>query len=118
MAESLTGKKIALAASRKTEEMIALVEKQGGKASVRSLQGTVFLAKNEVGAALDRCLQQSIDWVMLTTGIGTETLLDIADSTGKKEELIKLLQQAKVAARGYKTFHALKKSRNSAKCSC
>lgn len=42
----MQGKRIVLCASRKLEEMTALIEKQGGIAIVRPAQGTVF-AKDE-----------------------------------------------------------------------
>ena len=44
MGNTLSGKHIILGATRKTEEMSKLIEKQGGSASVRSLQGTVYKA--------------------------------------------------------------------------
>lgn len=48
MSKGLAGKTIAICGTRKTEEMRTLVEKQGGQAVIRSLQGTVFLAKEEL----------------------------------------------------------------------
>ena len=48
MGNTLSGKHIILGATRKTEEMSKLIEKQGGTASVRSLQGTVYKADDEV----------------------------------------------------------------------
>ena len=48
MGKGLEGKHVILGASRKTEEMSTLIEKQGGTASVRSLQGTVFKAGVEI----------------------------------------------------------------------
>ena len=42
MGKALSGKHIVLGASRKTEEMSTLIEKQGGTASVRSLTRNCF----------------------------------------------------------------------------
>ncbi|MDV2583707.1 uroporphyrinogen-III synthase, partial [Alkalibacillus haloalkaliphilus] len=46
---------------------------------------------------------------VLTTGIGTEKLLELAEGVGLKEDLLQLLEKTNIAARGYKTKNALKK---------
>ena len=109
MAKGLEGKRIALGASRKTDEMSTLIEKQGGFPVVRSLQGTVFLADKEVEPDLRKFVQEGADWVIFTTGIGTETLLNLADKLGFAEQYLHCIRQAKVASRGYKTLSTLKK---------
>lgn len=109
MAKGLTGKRVVIGASRKTDEMSLLIEKQGGIPIVRSLQGTVFLAEKEVEPDLQRLIQEGTDWFILTTGIGTETLLNLAEKLGVHEQFKIILQQAKIAARGYKTFAVLKR---------
>lgn len=48
MGKGLNGKRIAIGGSRKTEEITKLIEKQGGTAVVRSLQGTVYLAEDQI----------------------------------------------------------------------
>lgn len=109
MGKGLEGKKIALAASRKTDEMSTIIEKQGGKTIVRPLQGTVFLAEKEVEPELRQFVEEKADWVIFTTGIGTESLLKVAEVIGIYDEYVKVIQQAQVATRGYKTVAALKK---------
>lgn len=109
MAKGLSGKRIVIGASRKTDEMSLLIEKQGGIPIVRSLQGTVFLAEKEVEPELQKLIKEGTDWFILTTGIGTETLLNLSEKLGVQEQFRAILQQAKIAARGYKTFAALKK---------
>jgi uroporphyrinogen-III synthase len=109
MAKGLTGKRVAIGSSRKTEEISKLIEKQGGVPIVRSLQGTVFLAEREVGPVLEKLVKEGTDWAIFTTGIGTETLLDIAEKQGIKQQFINMIQQAKIASRGYKTLSTLKK---------
>lgn len=108
MGKPLVGKHIVLGATRKTEEMSTLIEKQGGKASVRSLQGTVFKAEEEVKRDLKAFVEEGADWVIFTTGIGFQTLLEQAESLGVQADFIKQVEQAKVASRGYKTAAALK----------
>lgn len=106
---SLVGKKIVLAASRKLEEMTILIEKQGGTPLIRSLQGTVFLAEKEVEPVLKQVTTEKIDMFIFTTGIGLETLVNVSEKLGVKETFFRVLQNADVASRGYKTLGALKK---------
>lgn len=109
MGNALTGKTIAIAGSRKLEEISALIEKQGGMAVIRPLQGTVFLAEKEVEPDLRKFIEEGADWVILTTGIGTDSLIDLADNIGLKEQFLNRLNEAKIGARGYKTLGVLKK---------
>ncbi|MGE0909609.1 uroporphyrinogen-III synthase [Bacillus atrophaeus] len=109
MGKGLLGKRIAIGGSRKTEEISTLIKKQGGVPVVRSLQGTVFLADKQVEPDLRRFVEEQADWVIFTTGIGTETLVDLAEKIGVKEPFLTTLRGAKIACRGYKTFATLKK---------
>lgn len=109
MGKGLEGKKIVIAGSRKTEEMSVLIKKQGGLPLIRPLQGTVFLAAEEVGSKLKKLIAAPPDWMVFTTGIGTEALTAAADQLGAKQEFQQIIHQVKVAARGYKTVAALKK---------
>ncbi|MFN7250226.1 MAG: uroporphyrinogen-III synthase [Anaerobacillus sp.] len=105
----LAGKKVVLAASRKLDEMSALVEKQGGIPIIRSLQGTVFLAEKEVEPSLRKLVTEGTDMIIFTTGIGLEKLIEITDNIGIKEEFQNIIEKTDVASRGYKTLAALKK---------
>lgn len=107
--KGLSGKRIVLAASRKTDEMSLLVKKQGGTPIVRSLQGTVFQASDEVKPALQETIENGFDWALFTTGIGTQALLEMADDMALKEKFLSQLKKAKIATRGYKTFGVLSK---------
>lgn len=109
MGNSLSGKYIILGATRKTEEMSKLIEKQGGTASVRSLQGTIYKADEGVKRDLQRLVETGADWFIFTTGIGLQTLIDQAEEIGIKEEFLAVIQKANVASRGYKTAGVLKK---------
>lgn len=108
MGKGLTGKRIVIAGSRKIEEMTTLVEKQGGEAVVRSLQGTVMVAEKEVEPQIRQLIDEGADWVILTTGIGGETLLNIAKQLELEVPFLSLFKQAKVAGRGYKAFSVMK----------
>ncbi|WP_409298917.1 uroporphyrinogen-III synthase [Peribacillus sp. SCS-26] len=109
MGKGLMGKKVGIGGSRKLEEMGSLIEKQGGMPVSRPLQGTLFLAGDELGPPLRELIQTGSDWFIFTTGIGLESLVEISDGMELKEEFLKRLQESHIAARGYKTISALKK---------
>ncbi len=109
MGKGLHGKRVAIGGSRKTEEISTIIEKQGGTPVIRPLQGTVYLAEKQVEPDLRTFVEEKADWVIFTTGIGTETLLDMAEKIGLKDEFLQAIRQPKAACRGYKTLSALKK---------
>lgn len=106
---SLENKKVVLAASRKTDEMSTLIQKRGGEAVIRSLQGTVFLNDTQIREDLQKIVQEQFDWMIFTTGMGLNTMLELAEEMELREPLLQMIQQAKTGARGYKTLAALKK---------
>src|SRR5690606_19844725 len=71
-------------------------------------QGTRFLEEEQVAPDLERLLQEGTDWRILTTGIGRQAVGELADKLGRREDLLRLLQDVKIAARGYKTRKYLK----------
>lgn len=105
----LAGRHIVIAGSRKLKEMSALIKKQGGIPLIRSLQGTVFLAEKEVEPMLQQLVKEKTDYIIFTTGIGFEKLVDIAENLSSKAQFLKVIKKANVASRGYKTQAALKK---------
>lgn len=109
MEKGLTGKRVVICGSRKIEEISTIIEKQGGVPLIRPLQGTVFLAEEEVEPYLREFVQIGADWVIFTTGIGFETLVDLAAKLGLRDSFLKNIREAKIASRGYKTLSALKK---------
>lgn len=107
--EKLNNKKIVIAGSRKTEEMSLLIEKQGGIPVIRPLQGLLYFDESAIKQELLFCLNNKMDWFVLTTGTGTDTLLGAAERLGIHSTLIQKMKEANVAARGYKTYALLKK---------
>ncbi|GGJ58516.1 uroporphyrinogen-III synthase [Anoxybacillus voinovskiensis] len=105
----MQGKRIVLCASRKLEEMTALIEKQGGIAVIRPAQGTVFAKDEALIEEIRDAISEKPDWFIFTTGVGVETLTDAAERGGMKEKWLETIQAANVAVRGYKTVAALKK---------
>jgi uroporphyrinogen-III synthase len=105
----MNGKRIVLCASRKLEEMSALVKKQGGIPLIRSAQGTIFAKETELEEEIRKVINQGMDWIVFTTGIGVEKIISAAEQFGLKEAFMKRIQEATIAVRGYKTLIALKK---------
>ncbi|WP_462413391.1 uroporphyrinogen-III synthase [Neobacillus sp. Marseille-QA0830] len=109
MEKGLSGKRVVIAGSRKIEEISTLIEKQGGIPLVRPLQGTIFLAEEQVKPDLIKFIHDGAEWVVFTTGIGLETLVNLASDIHLADSFLTRIKEAKVAARGYKTLAALKK---------
>nr|WP_180956529.1 uroporphyrinogen-III synthase [Bacillus canaveralius] len=109
MLKRLEGKKIALAGTRKTEEISRIIENLGGIPLVRPAQGTVYLDDSNIEKDINELVKGKYDWFIFTTGLGTETLYKIAEGMGLENEFVDAIRQARVAARGYKTVNALKR---------
>jgi len=105
----LEGKVIAITGPRKAEELRRMIGKFGGSAIVRPAQGTVFLDDSLIERQLHALIEQPADWLLLTTGAGTEALLEMADKLGLTELFMEALGSMKLAARGYKTVNVLRR---------
>jgi uroporphyrinogen-III synthase len=105
----LEGKRVAITGPRRAAELSKLVENLGGKPLVRPAQGTVFLDDVNLQLQIKGLLENPVDWIIFTTGIGAETLLEAASHMGQCEALTAKIKQAAIAARGYKTINVLKK---------
>jgi uroporphyrinogen-III synthase len=108
MTKPLLGKRIAVAGGRKFDELAAIIAKQGGEALCRPMMGSVSNDSVELSEVIREVCAKRADWFVLVTGVGTKALLEKADELGLGERLRELLGSAQIAARGYKTFNALK----------
>ncbi|MCK1991911.1 uroporphyrinogen-III synthase [Peribacillus muralis] len=105
----LDGKTIALLGARKTEELSKIVHNLGGVPLVRPAQGTVFLDDSHLEEDVTRLMAGEYDWIILTTGVGTELLYKTAMKLEAGDRFKAALQSMNIAARGYKTVNMLKK---------
>jgi uroporphyrinogen-III synthase len=105
----LNGRTIALLGARKTEELSKIVHNLGGVPLVRPAQGTVFLDDSHLEEDVTHLLAGEFDWIILTTGVGTELLYKTAVKMEAGDRFIEALKMMKIAARGYKTVNMLKK---------
>ena len=107
--KKLKGKRIAVLASRKVEEMSAIIRNFGGEPVVRPAQGTVYLDHSQLKDDIVRLLNHQYEWVIFTTGIGVDTLYKAACELEQGNAFIEVLGKMNIAARGYKTVNMLKK---------
>ncbi|ANS76187.1 uroporphyrinogen-III synthase [Paenibacillus yonginensis] len=105
----LAGKKVALTGPRRSEELARLVENMGGQALLRPAQGTVFLDDESLKEGIRAWLSSRPEWAVFTTGVGLEALFAAAEEIGQAGELQQLLENSRIAARGYKTVNALRR---------
>ncbi|WP_285765731.1 uroporphyrinogen-III synthase [Peribacillus sp. SI8-4] len=105
----LDGRTIALLGARKTEELSKIVRNLGGIPLVRPAQGTVFLDDSHLEDDVTRLMAGEFDWIILTTGVGTELLYKTAVKLEAGDRFIAALRSINIAARGYKTVNMLKK---------
>ncbi|MFJ7850600.1 uroporphyrinogen-III synthase [Peribacillus sp. NPDC097206] len=105
----LNGRTVALLGARKMEELSKIVDNLGGVPLVRSAQGTVYLDDSHLEEDVTRLIEGEFDWIILTTGVGTELLYNTAVRMEAGDRFIEALQKMKIAVRGYKTKNLLKK---------
>ncbi len=105
----LAGRTVAVTGARAAEEFARMVEKMGGIPVVFPAQGVATADEAAMERQLEALFAAPVDWFVLTTGMGTETLLAKAEALGLKERLLDLMAVTPIAARGYKTVNALRK---------
>lgn len=105
----LLGKHVAVTGPRCEEEFSRIVGKLGGTPWVYPAQGTVYSNGDQLMFQIMELLWRPVDWLVLTTGIGTEALLSMAEKLGMRNELLSVMKKSRIAARGYKTVNALRK---------
>ncbi len=105
----LSGKNIAVTGPRCEAEFTRMVLKMGGQPFICPAQGNVYSDDEKLGGQLRELTSSSVDWLVLTTGIGTEALVAKAEALGMKDELLAFMSTTRIAARGYKTINALRR---------
>lgn len=104
----LMNRRVAVAGNRRFGDIDKLIAKQGGEAVSRPMMRSAPLNDPETTAAVLKLCDEGCDWLVLVTGMGTRAMVAVAETLGRKDELLTQMQKAKIAARGYKTVKALK----------
>ncbi|ASN06791.1 uroporphyrinogen-III synthase [Virgibacillus necropolis] len=113
--KDLKGKRIGVAATRKADVISTLIQKNGGTPFVFSIQGEQILNEETSKKNVKELMTKPFDLVLLTTGIGAETLENTADKMNLLPDFIWKLENTTLAVRGSKTVNWLKKQSLSAK---
>ncbi|KHE70246.1 uroporphyrinogen-III synthase, partial [Halobacillus sp. BBL2006] len=83
--KGLTGKRIGVAADRKSDAICRLIQNMGGTAAVFPSQGRQRLNEETSIKNIKDYLDTRFEWVILTTGIGAKTLAHSASNIGLKD---------------------------------
>ncbi|QHT61540.1 uroporphyrinogen-III synthase [Paenibacillus lycopersici] len=105
----LDNKIIAVTGTRQSDVLSRMIGNFGGTAVIRPAQGTVFIDDSQIEPQLRSLIDRPADWLVLTTGAGTDALIQAAENLGLAEPFLAALGRMKLAARGYKTVNALRK---------
>lgn len=96
--------------SRRASEMQALIERHGADAFVAPSMQEVPIAENpEALAAIQQIIDGHVSSMILLTGVGTEAMLNVADSAGLRQQLRNAMKQMSLLVRGPKPGAALKR---------
>ena len=111
---ALAGKRIAILEARMSGELANLMQRHGGEVlQAPALKEAAVDASVEVNELLERLSTKAITHIVVQTGVGVAGLLTEAEKLNRKDELMALLQNATVIARGPKPLAVL--SRNGIK---
>jgi uroporphyrinogen-III synthase len=105
----LAGFTVATTAERRRDELISLLQRRGARVVSAPSLRLIPLADDEKLLATTRaCIDQPLDLVLVTTGIGLRSWLEAADGWGLGEKLRDRLAVTGVLARGPKARGAIR----------
>lgn len=106
--KGLIDRRVAIAGDRRFDDIQKLVAKQGGVALSRPMMRSAPIDDPETTEAVLKLCDEGCDWLLLVTGMGTRAMVGVAESLGRKDDLLRRMRDAKLGVRGYKTVKALK----------
>ena len=107
--KKFSGLTVAAFESRMAQEMRRLIERHGGKPSVAPSMREIPLEENSKALAFgDQLVARHFDMVVLLTGVGTRSLIDVLQTRVPLESIKKALGDAVLVARGPKPVGVLK----------
>jgi uroporphyrinogen-III synthase len=103
------GLRVAAFESRLADDMSRLIERYGGQPLVAPSMREVPLEHNtEVLKFGERMFAGSIDMLILLTGVGTRTMIEVLQSRFSRDAILDALRRIKLVARGPKPVSALR----------
>jgi uroporphyrinogen-III synthase len=107
--QPLGGCTVAVTATRRSEELVGLLERRGAAVVVAEAIRIVPLVDDEqLRAATEACLTAPLDVLLVTTGIGFRGWLEAADGWGQGDSLRDVLAVTTILARGPKARGAVR----------
>lgn len=106
--DGLKGKQVAVAASRRAKAIDTLISKHGGNTIQLPIQGEYQLNDSICQQDVKKLVENTFDFVILTTGIGAETLEQSAKRLHIHTSFIDKLKSSTLAIRGSKTTKWMK----------
>ena len=107
--EPLAGFAVGVTAARRHEELATLLERRGARVVPAPAIRHVPLADDaELLKATRVCVEEPLDHVVVTTGIGFRAWLEAADGWGMRDALAARLAEARIVARGPKARGAIR----------
>lgn len=104
----LAGSRILVTAQRRADDLSLALVRRGGEVTVASAIGVEsHIDEESLIAHTHRLISDTVDIVVVTTGIGFRGWLDTAESAGLGEELVASLAKTRLVARGPKARGAL-----------
>jgi uroporphyrinogen-III synthase len=109
--EPLAGFAVGVTAARRHEELATLLERRGARVVHAPAIRLIPLSDDaELLHATHECIEQPLDHVVVTTGIGFRAWLETADGWGLRDGLIERLALVDILARGPKARGAIRQA--------
>jgi uroporphyrinogen-III synthase len=106
----LDGFRVGVTAARKVDEQVALLERRGAHVQwAPALSVEPYQVDDDLRAATEQVLAQTVDIFIATTGVGMRAWLEAAHAWGLGERLIAKLSESEILARGPKSIGALRR---------
>lgn len=105
----LSGINVAVTAARKAEELIELLHRQGATViHAPTLQSISIEDRPELKEAIQSILDDPIDYLVVTTGVGFKTLMHAARKWKVEQELLQRFASCTIITRGPKATGAVR----------
>ncbi|MGV8871377.1 MAG: uroporphyrinogen-III synthase [Rhodococcus sp. (in: high G+C Gram-positive bacteria)] len=109
MAQSLTGKTIALTAERRADEFATMLERRGANiVHAAAIHVLPLIDDSELKSTTEEIVERPPRIVVISTGIGFRGWLDAAEGWGIRENLVAALGESRIIARGPKARGAIR----------
>ncbi len=103
------GKRVVAFESRMAEQMHTLIMRFGGDPLVApSMREVPFEDNNDIFEFGERLHDGQVDLIILLTGVGTRTMLEVLDTRWTREQTVNALTQVPLVTRGPKPVQALR----------